>query len=75
MGKKGCYVIKINVMMVRLAVAALVNSVFINVQAETAAGTRRINMGILFTNLKLLSIHSALVSRSRSKASAFSYAE
>ena len=36
-------------MRVRLAVAAPVKSVFINVQAM-AAGACRINMGILFTN-------------------------
>ena len=36
-----------------------------------AAGARRINMGILFTNHKLLSIHSESVPRSRSKASMY----
>ena len=35
----------------RLAVAALVNSVFINVQSNMAARARRINMGMLFSNL------------------------
>ena len=35
-------------MRVRLAIAALVNSVFINVQANMAAAARRINMGIPF---------------------------
>ena len=43
-----------------------------------AAGARRINIGILFTNRKLPSIHSESVPRSRPKlpkAVAFSYAE
>ena len=35
-------------MMVRLAVAALVNSVFINGQTNMAAGARQINIGIFF---------------------------
>ena len=35
-------------MRVRLAVAALENNVFINVQTNMAARTRYINMGILF---------------------------
>ena len=56
-------------MRVRLAVAGLVNSVLINVQANMATGARRINMAILFTNRKLHSIHSESVTRSRSKAS------
>ena len=60
--------------MVGLAVAALVNSVFILVQANMAAGTRRINMGILLTNRKLPSIYFESVRRSRSKASTHSYA-
>ena len=38
-----------------------------------AAGARRINTGILFTNCKLHSTHSASVPRSRSKAGAFTY--
>ena len=62
-------------MRVRLAVAALVNSVFINVQANMAAGASRINMDMLFTNRKLPSIHSESVATSRSKARAFSFAE
>ena len=62
-------------MKVRLAVAALVNSVFINEPANTAVGTCQINMGILFTNSKLLSIHSESVPRSRSKVSKYSYAK
>ena len=62
-------------MTVRLAVAALVNGVFIKVQANMAARARRINMGILFTNRKLHSIHSESLPRSRSKGSAFSDAE
>ena len=33
-------------MRVRLAVAALVNSLFINVQANMTVGARRINIGI-----------------------------
>ena len=39
-------------MRVRLAVAALVNGVFINGQTNIAAGARLINMGVLFTNHK-----------------------
>ena len=62
-------------MRVRLALAALVNSVFINGQANMAAVTRRINLCILFTNHKLSSIHSVSVPRSRSKSIAISYAE
>ena len=58
-----------------VAVAALANSVFINVQTNMAAGARLINMGIFFTNRKLPSIHSESVPRSRSKASTYSYAE
>ena len=45
-------------MRVQLAVATQVNDVFINVQANMAAGTHRINMGILFNNRLLHSIHS-----------------
>ena len=48
-------------MMVRLAVAALINRVFIIVKVNTAAG---INTGILFTNGKLPSIHPEPVSKS-----------
>ena len=62
-------------MRVRLGVAALVNNFFINVEANIAAGTRRINMGILFTSLKLPSIHFDSVPRSRSKGSIYSYPE
>ena len=40
-----------------------------------AAGTRRINMGVLFTTRKSPSIHSVSVRRSRSKAIAFRHAE
>ena len=40
-----------------------------------AVGARRINMGILFTNRKLPSIHSESVPRSRSKVSTYSYGE
>ena len=43
--------------------------------ANMAAGARRINMGILFTNRKLPLIHSESEPRSRSKASTYSYAE
>ena len=42
-------------MRVRLAVAALVNSVYINGQANMAAGACRIKMGIPIANRKLLS--------------------
>ena len=38
-----------------------------------AAGARRINMAILFTNLKLLLIHFESVPRRRSKASTIAY--
>ena len=66
-------------MKVRLAVAVLVNTVFITVQANMAAMASRINLGILFailfTNHKLPSIRSDSVPRSRSKAIAFMYAE
>ena len=64
-------------MRVRLALAALVNSVFINGQANMAAVTRLINLGILFTNHKLSSIYSVSVPRSRSKSIAImrNYAE
>ena len=37
-------------MRVRSAVAALVNSIFINLVGNMAAGARRINVGITFTN-------------------------
>ena len=40
----------IHTIMVPSVVAVLVNSVFINVQANIAAEARRINIGILFTN-------------------------
>ena len=43
--------------------------------ANMAAGGRRIDMDILFTNHKLPSIHSLSVRRSRSKAIAFGCAE
>ena len=62
-------------MSVRLAIAALVNSVFINVKANMAEGPRRINMGILFPNSKLPSIQSVFVPRKQSKASTHSYPE
>ena len=76
-------------MRLRIAVAALVNSVFVNEQANTATGARRINTGILFTNSKSRSIHSESVPRnsesvprnfesvprSRSKANRYSYAK
>ena len=58
----------------RLAVAALVNGIFIKVQANMAAWALQINMGELFTNRKLRSTHSQLVTRSRPKASTYSYA-
>ena len=58
-------------MWVRLAVAVLVKSVFINVQANVAVGARRLNRDMV----KLPSIHSESVSRSRSKASTPSFAE
>ena len=61
--------------MVQLAVAQLMNSVFINGQTKMAVGVYRINIGILFTNRKLLSIHSGSVPRLRSKADSYSYAE
>ena len=62
-------------MWVRLAAAALVNSVFINVQANLAAEARRINMGILFTNRRLPSIHYERTPRRGSKASTVNYVE
>ena len=62
-------------MRVRLAVAELVNSVFINGHANMVAGDRRVNMGIIYTNRKLLSIHSESVPRSTSKANTYSYVE
>ena len=61
--------------MLLLAVAALVTSVFINMQANMPAGARQVNMGILFTNHKLPSIHSESAQRNRSKANTYSYAE
>ena len=62
-------------MRIQLAVAVHVYSVFINVQANMAADSRRINMGTLFTNSKLPSIHSESVPRIKSKASTFNYTE
>ena len=62
-------------MRVGLAVAALVNSVFIIVQANMAEGVLQINKQILFTNRKLPSIHSLSVPRSGSKANSYSYAD
>ena len=62
-------------MRVRLAVAALGNSVLINVQANLVAWARQINMGILITNRELPSIHSESVPRSRSKCSTRTFAE
>ena len=59
-------------MRVRLAVAALVNSVFVNRSANMTAGARRINMGIYFLPI---AIPSESVPRSISKASTHSYAE
>ena len=64
---------KINTMSISSSSAC--HSVFINVQENMAAGARRINMELLFSNLKLLSIHSESVPRCGSKASAFSHAE
>ena len=56
-------------MRVRLEIVTIVNSVFINVQANMAAGARQINIGILiFANHKLPLIQSVSVSRSMSKA-------
>ena len=54
-------------MRVRLAVAAVVNIDFINVQGNMAAGALKINMCVLFTNCKLLAVHSESIPRSRSK--------
>ena len=68
-------ILKPSPMRIRLAVAAFVNSIFINVQANMAAVARRIDKGILFTNHKSPSIHSVSVPISRSKAIAFSLAE
>ena len=48
--------------------SGLANSVFLNVQANTVVGARRINMGILFTNHKLPFIYSVSIPISRSKA-------
>ena len=62
-------------MRVRLGVAALVNSIFINLQANMATAARRRNNGIFLTNRKLPPIHSELIPRSRSKASTYSSAE
>ena len=53
---------------VRLTVAALLNSVFINMQEYIAVGASGISIGILFTNRELPTIHSESVPRSRSKA-------
>ena len=53
-------------MKVQLAEAALVNSVFINVQANMAARTCGINMGTLFTSHKSPSTQLVSVPRSRS---------
>ena len=58
-----------------LAVGALVNGVFIIMPANMAAGARRINTSILFTNRKLPSIHSESVPRSSSKGCTYSYAK
>ena len=58
----------------RLTVAAIVCSVIINVEANMAAGTRRINTSILSTNRKLPSSHSKSVPTYRSKAIALSIA-
>ena len=58
-----------------LAIAALVNGVYIKVHANIVAGVCQINTGILFTNRKFPSIHSESVPRSRPKASAYSYAK
>ena len=62
-------------MRVRLAVAAGVNRIFISVQENMAAGAHWINMGILFTNCKLLSINSESVPRGESKAGTYCYAK
>ena len=62
-------------MRVRLALAALAISVFINGQVYMAAVARRINMGTHFTNRKLLSIYSESVPRSGLKATTYSYTE
>ena len=62
-----------NAMRVRLAVTVLINSTFIHVRENVAAGFFRINMAIRFTNRKS-PIHSESVPRSRSKANTFSYA-
>ena len=62
-------------MRIQLEVAELVNSVFINVQESMAAGAGQMYIDILFTNCKLLSVHSESVPRSRSKANTFSYAK
>ena len=43
-------VVKISAIRVRLAVAELVNSIFINVQANMAAWAHRINIDILFSS-------------------------
>ena len=58
-----------------ISVAELVNSVFINVQTNMAAGACQINMGMYFTNHKLPSLHSESVPRSRLKASTYSHDE
>ena len=59
-------------MRLRLAMTALGYSVFINVQANMAAGACQINMDMFFTDCKLPTIHSKSVQRSRSKAIKFS---
>ena len=56
-------------MKIRLGIAALVNSVFINVQINMAAEYHRKVAGILFTYREIPSIHSESVPRNRSKAS------
>ena len=67
--------VQINATRDRLALATLVNSVFIDVQANMAAAAHRTNMGIVFTNRKLPSIYSESVTGSRSKANTLSNAE
>ena len=44
-------------------------------QTNIAAGARRINIDILFTNRKLPTIHSESAPRSSSKASTYSFAD
>ena len=62
-------------MTIRLGIAALVNSVFINVQINMSAEYRRKVAGILFSYREIPSIHSESVPRNRSKASSHSYVE